>query len=171
MDSIANWVEQNVGQINSKLRLDPVNEIHLPSFVLGCSVMISVSLLGPFVRLFIGGILLTVITLVKYLVIIGGITACALVLTTKNKNGDTMNQKSAEEPSEVVQTHEKSKQDQASGKLERKVELAKDDFESIKYYDIPKVQSEAKRAPAENAYDRFVNMAGFKGSRQREARS
>ncbi|QLQ79706.1 hypothetical protein HG537_0C03540 [Torulaspora globosa] len=158
MDSTVNWVEQNIGQINSRLRLDPVNEIHLPSFVLGCSVMISVSLLGPFVRLFIGGILLTVITLIKYLVIIGGITACVLVLT--NKNSDTMSKKPVQEPPEVVQTYKKSQH----GKPDRKVELAKDDFESIKYYDIPKVQSEVKRAPVENAYDRFVNMAGFKSS-------
>ncbi|QLL32828.1 hypothetical protein HG536_0D03500 [Torulaspora globosa] len=170
MDSIASWVEQNVGQINSKLRLDPVNEIHLPSFVLGCSVMISVSLLGPFIRMFIGGILLTIITLIKYLVIIGGITACVLVLTTKNKNGDMMKKKPAEEHPELVQTLKKSQQDRENGKPEGKVELAKDDFESIKYYDIPKVQLEVTRAPAENAYDRFVNMAGFKDGQQLESR-
>lgn len=165
MNSIAGWIEQNVGQLSSKLRLDPVNEIHLPSFVLGCSVMISVSLLGPFVKMFVGGLLLTVITLVKYVVIIGGITACVLVVTSKNKTGKSSKEKTAKQPSDPVpKLEELQKESTTVKKTEVKTELAKDDFESIKYYDIPKVKSEIKRAPTDNAYNRFINRAGFKDS-------
>lgn len=165
MESISLWVEQNVGQINSKLRVDPINEIHIPSFVLGCSAMIAVSLLGPFVKMFVGGILLTVITLIKYLVIIGGITACALVVTSKNKVADKDKKSTLKQPAETVKETHKTLQNPDDNILKGAVqELAKDNFESIKYYDIPKVKSEIERTPTDDAYNRFINRAGFKDS-------
>lgn len=155
MESINTWIEQNVGR---KLRVDPLNEIHLPSFVLGCSVMITISLLGPFMKMFVGGILLTVITLIKYIVIIGGITACVLILGTKNRDGHLV-----EQPQGAIKEPKKVKRDSKPvAESKGEVDLAKDDFEQIKYFDIAKTKSQGKRYPEENAYNKFINRAVFK---------
>lgn len=155
MDSISNWIEQNV---NHRVRVDPLNEIHLPSFVLGCSVIITLSLLGPFMKIFVGGVLLTLVTLVKYMVIIGGITACGLILSSRNKEpnktvpGEPL-PKASEELRKAKRGHKMDTEPEAE------VDLAKDNFEQIKYYDIPKTKSQTKRVPTENAYNKFINRA------------
>lgn len=160
MESVSSWIEQNVGH---KLRVEPLNEIHLPSFVLGCSVMITISLLGPFMKMFVGGILLTVVTLVKYIVIIGGITACIVILTTKNKV--------PEKGPPAVPLQENAGVTQRARKvINQSIEsddgtgLGKDNFEQIKYYDIPKTKLDTTKFPTDNAYDKFINRAAFKDS-------
>lgn len=167
MERIQNFISINVRDISSKVRTYPLNEIHLPSFLLGCFVVISFSLIGPLMKVFVGGILLTTITLLKYMVIIGGIVACIFVLTSKNTESNA-------EP----KANKKYREDQPPMRSPRKREylhnpmrivevkdndgLVKDDFETIKYYDIPITKSQHNKYPVSSAYDKFINRAVHK---------
>ncbi|QLG70364.1 hypothetical protein HG535_0A03030 [Zygotorulaspora mrakii] len=170
MDRIQVPIAKYAKKLQAKVRTDPVDEIHLPSFILGSFLVLSLSLVGPFLKVFIGNILLSLITVVKYAVVVGGIAAC---ITLGRKNNDTAlqgneaNKKPTRKHKNPVCQTDKGihlqKTEKAEG-LAAEGQLEKDDFETLKYYKIPITKSEHRRYPLNNAYDSFINRAAEKNN-------
>lgn len=184
MDKIQPLLDDWAARIGTRVRTEPTNVIHLPSFLLGCFVTITVSVLIPLMKLFLGGLLLTLVTLLKYLVICGGVVAFILLLTVggKTKNplqGSRMQLRQSKPPlpPRAKQTAPVSPASPASpasppARQARNMVypasdgtgLVKGDFEEIKHYNIPVAKSQRrKRQVDDHAYNSFINRAALNG--------
>lgn len=85
------WIERVRGQI----RIKPYDILHFPSFLLGCFITINLILLEPIFFSLLGGLLISIITLLKYSVIVGGVVVCGVVLTSKENKSSLANKSSA----------------------------------------------------------------------------
>ncbi|SCU94075.1 LAFA_0F19702g1_1 [Lachancea sp. 'fantastica'] len=122
------------------------------SFVLGAVAALMLSFLEPVLKALIGGILVSLLTLLKYAICTGGVIACWIIL--KSKKG--LNSESPVKPIGVGSTH----QDDARNKfVQRAVENA-DDYEIVDYKDVKRHRSPATQPiHVESPYERFVNQA------------
>lgn len=178
MDKFKLLVDEWAARVGTKVRTEPTNVVHLPSFLLGCFVTVMIFSLVPVMKLFLGSLLLTTITVLKYLVIGGGVIACVMVITSRNGE-DTNKIKSLRhgKPPELPSRKEivaKGDPEVAPQQLLNTMVypiddgsgLVKDDFEMIKHYDIPLVKSRhhnRRKIPTdERAYNSFINRAAMK---------
>lgn len=121
-------------------------------------------------KVFVGNVLVTVITLMKYIIIIGGIAACILVITSKSNDnqkaqGSKEERRPVEErrdPARFTKNNDILQEPEKIVELKPEGELAKGDFETIKYYNIPITKSQHRKYPINNAYDSFINRAAIK---------
>lgn len=164
-------------KIGTKVRTEPTDVVHLPSFLLGCFVTVMIFSLVPVMKLFLGSLLLTTITVLKCLVIGGGIIACIIVVTSRNSEGTSKIKSLRHSKPELPPRKEvvaKGHPNVAPRKplhttvypMDDGSGLVKDDFEMIKHYDIPLVKSQhrnRRRIPTdERAYNSFINRAAMK---------
>lgn len=67
----------------------PYNVLHVPSFLLGCFVVIMISSLQPLFRSILGSVLIGVLRIIKYSVIGGGVGLIIMVLTSDQSKQPT----------------------------------------------------------------------------------
>lgn len=171
MEKFRPFIEEWTTKFGRKVRTEPTDVVHLPSLLLGCFVTVTIFSLIPLMKLFVGSLLLTAVTLLKYLVIGGGIIACIKVITTTRSSEDTNKSK--------LLRHEKQKlvQEKTGAASQPPLRttvypshdgsgLIKDDFDSIKHYDVSIASSKysnRKIVPTdERAYNSFINRAAMK---------
>ncbi|AQZ18103.1 YOR097C [Zygosaccharomyces parabailii] len=182
MEKLQPLLDEWAARISTRVRVEPTNIIHLPSLLLGCFLTVTVSVLVPLMKLFLGGLLLTVVTLLKYLVICGGTVALIMLLTLGSSKGNRNKSAMQEAPIQL----RKSKpplpprsrpvspvppSSPQAGPSHAMVYppsdgtgLVKDDFEEIKHYDIPVAKSQRRnRQLDEHAYNSFINRAALNG--------
>ncbi|CCE63647.1 hypothetical protein TPHA_0F01630 [Tetrapisispora phaffii CBS 4417] len=179
-----------------KVRIDPINELHLPSLLLGLAIT---GILGPLLNLFLGTILSSLLTLLKYVVIIGLFAGILFVAASGKKNNNNYNSSSNTNDVHSLKAnkHEKknrkvTKQDRSEreefinaaispytirdrtemsdpgatldklNKIQHR-EPSKEDFEKLKYYDIPITKSNRFEKndliDKHDPYENFITMA------------
>ncbi|EDO16940.1 hypothetical protein Kpol_1020p50 [Vanderwaltozyma polyspora DSM 70294] len=188
MDQIKCYLDKYLPGISSRVRFEPLYEIHLPSLVLGITFT---TVLGPLLHAVIGSVLSSLVTLLKYLIIIGTVVASIVVATSRNKNikeienddrvirdDPKITKGKLESRDELVTfainsynetTHNQLQQDTSFDNTIQKIskdfnkEPRKEDFEKLKYYDIPIVKSRRDRSgqivDSGNPYENFINLA------------
>ncbi|SCU97266.1 LAMI_0F09450g1_1 [Lachancea mirantina] len=150
-----------------QIPLKDYKKIHPPSFFLGCLVTISLTLLEPVLRALVGGIVISILRLVKFAVLIGGLYLCATVIFSKD---------SAPQPKKLAQLFNKSEsqvrfaptpKNDFVNNADRAIET--DNF-VVAREDVRKhgrrgyVEDESPERDA--AYERFIRKAGSGGRKQ-----
>lgn len=101
------------------------------------------------------------------MVIIGGIVACVFVLTSKNTENNAKPQTNTldgedQPPMRFPRKREYLHNPKKIVEVKDNDELIKDDFETIKYYNIPITKSQHNKHPVSSPYDKFINRAARK---------
>ncbi|GAV54348.1 hypothetical protein ZYGR_0AL00800 [Zygosaccharomyces rouxii] len=177
MEKFKPSIDEWTAKFSRKVRTEPTDVVHLPSFLLGCFVTVTIFSLIPVMKLFVGSLLSTVVTLFKYFVIGGGIIACIMVVTNRGSE-DTSKSKSLRHDKHELLPKKKATFDDkpaVPSKLPPRTTvypphdgsgLVKDDFEGIRHYDVSIASSQhqnRRRIPTdERAYNSFINRAAMK---------
>ncbi|CAR30780.1 ZYRO0E02024p [Zygosaccharomyces rouxii] len=177
MEKFKPLIDEWAAKVSAKVRTEPTNVIHLPSFLLGCFVTVTIFSLIPVMKLFLGSLLSTVVTLLKYLVIGGGIIACIMVITTRGGEDTSKSKSLRHDKQELLPKKEqipKVKPTAVPQPLPQATVypphdgsgLVKDDFEGIRHCDISIASSQhqnRRKVPTdERAYNSFINRAAMK---------
>ncbi|CAR24948.1 hypothetical protein ACU8KH_04855 [Lachancea thermotolerans] len=118
-------------------------DVHLPSFLLGCFATILLLVLEPVFKALVGGILVSVVTVVKYLVVVGGVVLCGLILTSKGTAQE------ASQPEPLVDPRDHFIKN-----------ASPDDLNVVGYNEMKTGRRRRKPKPVKNTYDTFVRQAG-----------
>lgn len=179
MEKFKPLIDEWAAKFGGKIHTEPTNIVHLPSFLLGCFVTVTIFSLIPVMKLFVGSLLSTVVALFKYLVVGGGIIACIMVITTRSGESTSKSKSLRHDKHELA-----SKREAIPREKQKPIEtqkpsprvgvypphdgsgLVKDDFEGIRHYDVSIASSQhhnRRRVPTdERAYNSFITRAAMK---------
>ncbi|CUS23643.1 LAQU0S11e01002g1_1 [Lachancea quebecensis] len=129
-------LEVAVGESNFK-------DVHVPSFLLGCFFTVLLLVLEPVFKALVGGILVSVVTVAKYLVIVGGVVLCGMVLTSKGTA------KEAPPLEQLVDPRDHFIQS-----------ASPDDLNVVGYNEMKTGKRRRKPKSVKNTYETFVRQAG-----------
>lgn len=200
MEQLQDLVNKYAQNLPVKIRTDPLNEIHIPSLIIGLSIT---TVLSPLMNLLIGTVLSSLVTLLKYLIIISTGTATLLIITSKHSNNnDIDNNKNNSKGIIIAKQYRKhnyntgtfldkensreailnytinsvhqdflnasptnfiAAKENDEGHTTKPSPPGKEDFEGLKYYNIPITKSrrpgKGELLDGNNPYENFVNMA------------
>ncbi|SCV05499.1 LANO_0H08834g1_1 [Lachancea nothofagi CBS 11611] len=121
------------------------------SFLLGSATTILFILLEPVIRALIGGVLVSILTLLKYAVCLGGIVVCGVILVSKKPIAGLASKRITDESPEP-------------NAREQFVQRATDDFDIVGYKEshqtLDKQPRKARKTrPTDTTYESFVRQA------------
>ncbi|SCU86643.1 LAME_0D07052g1_1 [Lachancea meyersii CBS 8951] len=121
------------------------------SFLLGSVVTILISFLEPVFKALIGGILVSLLTLLKYAVCVAGVVICFVILTS-TKLDKLVPKTTSPETS--------SPKDVRKDFIQR-AGTTSDDYEIVRYKDVKGYREKPpkKPVPPESTYEKFVDQA------------
>lgn len=150
-------VDLRYTQLQAKFEKTSLKDIHAPSFLLGCFSTILLLVLQPVFRALVGGILVSVITVIKYIVIVGGVTLCGVILTSK-RVGRAERAAAAAAAAAVPSAVAPSPRDQFIRDASAAAGAEADDLDIVGYNEAKAVRRKERRS-AQTAYEAFVRQA------------
>ncbi|CEP62090.1 uncharacterized protein LALA0_S04e07558g [Lachancea lanzarotensis] len=121
------------------------------SFVLGAVAALMLSFLEPVLKALIGGLLVSLLTLLKYAICTGGVVACWIIL--KSKKGTVSE-------SRAKSIGESTDQDARKQFMQRATPATADNYEIVDYQNVKKHHSPlTKPVHIKSPYEQFVSQA------------
>lgn len=143
-------------RLHDLLGTEYLGAVHVPSFLLGCFITISLALMEPLLRALVGGLIVTAVQLIKYSVMVCGIVLCGVIVLSKDKKRSAME---GSTPVKLEDTQIPTPRDQF-------IEDASNDFDIVGYNSMTSSKHRKHTEPItparteENAYENFIQMAG-----------